>query len=303
NKLSIVPVQSGNSSDDSTARPKADTLPPVWVDKIEMVEADIGKIQSRSTSNYYIFTVYSFYSLFVWLWCVAVRDLNGLHSKRLMVNFESDEATQERNIDVCTQEITDLFRHSELLLKQFGKLGDEKKISAQERTVRHNMQTSIAKRLQGLSMTFRSSQKDYLNRLQSQKTGNGAQNFAFLESKRGPDLDPGFTAMQEQILDETEAMVNQRDEEITNIAKSIEELAQIFKELAVLVIDQGTILDRIDYNMEQVLENTKEGLVQLHKAEDYQKSALPLKCVIVLVLLIFIMLGAMIMKHTVFKKK
>lgn len=124
-----------------------------------MVEADIGKIQSRSTSNYCIFTVYSFYSLFVWLWCVAVRDLNGLHSKRLMVNFESDEATQERNIDVCTQEITDLFRHSELLLKQFGKLGDEKKISAQERTVRHNMQTSIAKRLQGLSMTFRSSQK------------------------------------------------------------------------------------------------------------------------------------------------
>lgn len=98
-------------------------------------------------------------------------------------------------------------------------------------------------------------------------------------------------------------MVNQRDEEITRIAKSIEELAQIFKELAVLVIDQGTILDRIDYNMEQVLENTKEGLVQLHKAEDYQKSALPLKCVIALVILIFIMLGAMIMKHTVFKKK
>lgn len=45
-----------------------------------------------------------------------------------------------------------------------------------------------------------------MNRLQSQKTGNGAQNFAFLESKRGPDLDPGFTAMQEQILDETEAV-------------------------------------------------------------------------------------------------
>lgn len=135
-----------------------------------------------------------------------MRDLNGLHNKRLMVNFESDEAAQERSIDICTQEITDIFRHSELLLKQFGKIGDESKISTQERTVRHNMQTSIAKRLQGLSMTFRSSQKDYLNRLQSQKTG-GTQNFAFLDNKRGPqDLDPGFTAMQEQILDETEAV-------------------------------------------------------------------------------------------------
>ena len=43
--------------------------------------------------------------------------------------------------------------------------------------------------------------------------------------------------------------MNERDEEIVRIAKSIEELAAIFKELAVLVIDQGTILDRIDYNM------------------------------------------------------
>lgn len=44
-----------------------------------------------------------------------------------------------------------------------------------------------------------------------------------------------------------------RDQEIQHIARSIEELSQIFKELAVLVIDQGTVLDRIDFNMEQVV--------------------------------------------------
>ena len=30
------------------------------------------------------------------------------------------------------------------------------------------------------------------------------------------------------------------------------ELADIFKEIQVLVIDQGTVLDRIDFNIEQV---------------------------------------------------
>lgn len=48
-------------------------------------------------------------------------------------------------------------------------------------------------------------------------------------------------------------IIRDRDQEIVAIAKSIEELSQIFKELAVLVIDQGTVLDRIDYNMEQVV--------------------------------------------------
>lgn len=39
-------------------------------------------------------------------------------------------------------------------------------------------------------------------------------------------------------LELSEAIINERDHEIQQIAKSIEELAQIFKELAVLVIDQ-----------------------------------------------------------------
>ena len=56
-----------------------------------------------------------------------------------------------------------------------------------------------------------------------------------------------------------ETGVDQRGTEIASIAKSIEELAQIFKELAALVIDQGTILDRIDYNMETAVEHVEKG--------------------------------------------
>ena len=80
-----------------------------------------------------------------------------------------------------------------------------------------------------------------------------------------------------------EELVNQRDAEITRIAQSIEELASIFKELAVLVIDQGTLLDRVDYNMEEVVDHTREGISQLNIAEESQKSQKGLKCVICLV--------------------
>jgi syntaxin 16 len=97
-------------------------------------------------------------------------------------------------------------------------------------------------------------------------------------------------------------MVDMRNEEIVKIAKSIEELAQIFRELAVLVIDQGTILDRIDYNMENAVSNVKEGVEQLAKAEEHQKNSMSVKCIILLVILIGIMVGILAWKHSDNKK-
>lgn len=53
-------------------------------------------------------------------------------------------------------------------------------------------------------------------------------------------------------VDTMDLFAQERDREVRNILQSINDLAQIMKDLSVLVIDQGTIVDRIDYNMEQV---------------------------------------------------
>lgn len=46
---------------------------------------------------------------------------------------------------------------------------------------------------------------------------------------------------------------------------TINELSHIFKQLNQLVIDQGTLLDRIDYNIEETVENTKKAKKSLIK--------------------------------------
>ena len=58
-------------------------------------------------------------------------------------------------------------------------------------------------------------------------------------------------------LHTNDAAILQREKEINDIAKGIIELADIFKELQNMVIDQGTMLDRIDYNIERMAENVK----------------------------------------------
>ena len=52
-------------------------------------------------------------------------------------------------------------------------------------------------------------------------------------------VDHGFNAEELRMVEESSEIVNERDAEIIKIAKSIEELAGIFKELSAMVIDQG----------------------------------------------------------------
>ena len=65
-------------------------------------------------------------------------------------------------------------------------------------------------------------------------------------------------------LNTNDAAIAQREREINDIAQGIIELADIFKELQVMVIDQGTMLDRIDYNIENMAINVKAADKELN---------------------------------------
>ncbi len=131
----------------------------------------------------------------------------------------------------------------------------------------------------------------------SQKEGSAGGGFDFLSASSRNDTGVAFNEQQMSAVVDIEHLVEERDQEIRKIAESIQELSGIFKELAVLVIDQGTILDRIDFNMEQVAEHTRRGVVEIEKAEQYQKAARPRICIALLLFLITIMMIALILKH------
>ncbi|MBA0881654.1 hypothetical protein Goshw_016076, partial [Gossypium schwendimanii] len=59
----------------------------------------------------------------------------------------------------------------------------------------------------------------------------------------------------------------------------------------------GTIVDRIDYNIQNVATSVEEGFKQLQKAERTQKKGGMVMCATVLVILCFIMIVLLILKE------
>ena len=119
-----------------------------------------------------------------------------------------------------------------------------------------------------------------------------AERQALLESQRKQEL-----LRVEQALVFNEAIIEERDLAIGEITGQIGEVHQIFQDLAVLVNDQGEMLDDIEANISRAAERTGDASVQIAQAERSQRAArncwfiLLVVMVVVLVLLLLVLLA------------
>ena len=129
-------------------------------------------------------------------------------------------------------------------------------------------------------------------------TASAGREVRQLDSMVDTIMDPNqsLNAEQQQQLETIEVESQDRMKEIVRVAQSINELASLFRELNVLVIEQGTILDRIDYNVEQTVAKVKQGVTDLDKADDISKRAVTAKCIGALIVVVAILLLALIIK-------
>lgn len=83
-----------------------------------------------------------------------------------------------------------------------------------------------------------------------------------------------------------DSTIAQREREIEDIAQGIIDLSNIFQELQTMVIDQGSMLDRIDYNVENMAVEVKQAEKELKVATGYQKKSTKRKIILLLVLIV-----------------
>lgn len=97
-------------------------------------------------------------------------------------------------------------------------------------------------------------------------TTSPLQSRQYLASSSSQQAQSQLLLDEEQALGPSESDIRRRDREIDQIAKSIAELAELFQDLSSLVIDQGTMLDRIDFNIEHMGQDMQAAARELNEA-------------------------------------
>jgi syntaxin 16 len=82
--------------------------------------------------------------------------------------------------------------------------------------------------------------------------------------------------------------LKRRDTELGDLLKSMNNLSSTFRDLKNLVMEQGTVLDRIDYNIDIAAMNTSKGKQHLMRANELQKKSCFRNAMLFLVFIIFI---------------
>ncbi|XP_050381058.1 syntaxin-43-like isoform X2 [Argentina anserina] len=251
-------------------------LPPAWVDVSEEIAVNLQRARGKMT------------------------ELSKAHAKALLPKFV-DGRDDQRLIESLTQEITGLITRSQKRLQRLSAAGP-----SEDANVRKNVQVSLATDLQSLSNELRKKQSNYLKSLKRQNEGQDGVDLEMnLNGSRsrmdGDDADETMYHERETAqIKKHEAFTAEREREIHQVVESVNELAQIMKDLSVLVIDQGTIVDRIDYNIQNVASTVEDGLKQLQKAERTQKQGGMVMCATVLVIMCAVMLVLLVLKEIIF---
>ncbi|XP_031845021.1 syntaxin 16 [Nomia melanderi] len=251
---------------------------PIWIDALEETQYILSRLRDK------------------------VDSLRDLYKKQLTRPTLDDTSQEERQMEQLTREIGRAFSNGYRQVQSI-KTAARHATKAVERQLATSAVLALSAALQELALRYGSAQNHYLTQMKSREERSN-QYFTedqsiFLNNATSDTwlLDSGQTNVeswyenehhQETVLVQLDdpgdrmKFALEREEQIGSIVQSIADLRHVFKDLANMVQDQGTILDRIDYNIEQTQVQIQESYKQLKKADSYQRANKKLYCIVVL---------------------
>uniref|UniRef100_A0A1I7TWL4 t-SNARE coiled-coil homology domain-containing protein n=2 Tax=Caenorhabditis tropicalis TaxID=1561998 RepID=A0A1I7TWL4_9PELO len=253
---------------------------PVWVHTADQVEFEFERVQRR------------------------LDELEEAQRKHISRPNFGDEAfeKEEKAMEQTTEQITQMLTHCQRLIRMIsGSHGKEKPM---QKNLRENAAATLSLTLSQITDEFRGRQLKYLSDIQdrSRNVENylittdpliDAPNWAELDVS--PSTELSMAQLQQFMTNDRE--VKEREKEVMAVNSSIRELNTLFQDLSQMIVDQGSVIDRIDYNVEQSSIRVSKAVEDVFKAERYQRGNKKMHCICILtVAIIFVLILIIVTK-------
>lgn len=227
------------------------------------------------------------------------RTLLKLKNKEI---FGDDSGPNKNNeIDQKCTEISRLFGRLHSLVNQMKNIPRDNGLKG--RLIKNILQWEYQV-ISRLSSRFSNVQKNYLHKLKEYddfmiKFEDSGDQFGIssnpndinlLDNFDQPTIDLTPQTQRTQSLQVDHNFLQLREKEMENIMKSMDELNQVFHNINTAVIHQGSLLDRIDYNIENVQMSVQQGVIELSKAEKSVRRSRKMKCILIVAFSVFSLL-------------
>lgn len=233
----------------------------------------------------------------------CLKLLDAAQTKHLLPGFgETEQFQLEGDVEENTRRVTSLLQGCEKLVRML--YSEHRHYPRLEGLLRRNMQKRFAMQVQERSTSFREKQENYLRHRRGQNEALNAETRFGKRNKlrNGQDERMGFghqiVATQTMSGDFAQNSVVERVAEIDKISKSVVEMTTIVKDIGALVIDQGTLLDRVDYNICETQVNTGRAVRELRIADRRYRRRHAFWCIMCLSIGCGLMLVLLVLKWT-----
>ncbi|VWU49521.1 syntaxin, Qa-SNARE family [Hepatocystis sp. ex Piliocolobus tephrosceles] len=241
-------------------------LPPYWIETTEEISEDLENIKLK------------------------LMELQKMQKDKIYNVLKNTEQLDE-DIYLLSSRITVLIKECEKRILTISNANNIDEQSGIVERLKKNVKDSLIFQLQIMSQAFHKKQKNYIKELK--KLSNEYDQIQNYEENNTSEQEFIFKQENKQ----TYINIKKENSDLKKIADTVIDLHNIFNELSIMLVDQGSLLDQIDHNMNISLDKSEQGLNKLkllHKRETSKRAA---KCISFLTSFIFVLLILIIIKH------
>ena len=148
--------------------------------------------------------------------------------------------------------------------------------------IKGNMHQNLLKKLSDFSNKLRLNEKIYMEKYQELNSSDLIEN----QMESQSDFQDQITTTK---VNSNKKILEQRKKDIDKLLKSMYALSELYKSAQNLVVEQGTILDRIDENIDTSKHQVRRAHKELVEAEEDSRSSCARKTNLYLTITVFIL--------------